>query len=414
MPKHETKEAAVGMPLTKVIFKRSSAAARPSTKNNNIENKFFADVDDMPPATQSNSTDLSLRGTLDVSAAALPLVTKVASAGSGKKLGPKAQAVAREEYRRIWVKYGQKKVTGKTSAFEGWSTQCRYYRCYHKGCPAKRHILKPLDNLSGDESVEAPAPIVHEVVTNHNHELTADDSDTFAVVEVTPDDDPTPVTKRPPEPPRTKQVAFTIPRLEGGTLHLQNGSVQLTPQQQQQLIVAQMMRAAQMQNNQALLNQVLQGMTGLPPRVLEAAAVASNSQPSSAQGSAQMIAQAAASSSALRRQLESIEQARKLNQYHTLLQQQEQQRWDQQLRQMTMTTPSASNPMTGADMTQVPTEFASLVAPLAREVPSEEAFNPWDPANAGIDASAEVQKLLDTLQPPQLGSSQLGFGPPFV
>jgi len=72
----------------------------------------------------------------------------------------KKHVMPREGFRRIWVKYGQKKVTGKTSAFEGWTTQCRYYKCFTKDCPAKRHILKPLENIKGDDGATPPENIV--------------------------------------------------------------------------------------------------------------------------------------------------------------------------------------------------------------------------------------------------------------
>jgi len=71
----------------------------------------------------------------------------------GHELKPKRQSGTK----RIWIKYGQKFVTGKSSAFQGWTTQCRYYRCFMKDCPAKRHVLIPLTaTKEGKKNEKAP------------------------------------------------------------------------------------------------------------------------------------------------------------------------------------------------------------------------------------------------------------------
>ena len=75
----------------------------------------------------------------------------------GKK--PKRQAGSK----RIWIKYGQKLVTGKASAFDGWVTQCRYYRCFMRDCPARRHVLVALEEEEGgaqQEKKEKPEAVV--------------------------------------------------------------------------------------------------------------------------------------------------------------------------------------------------------------------------------------------------------------
>ena len=122
-------------------------------------------------------------------------------------------SAAEPRRRKIWLKYGQKNVSGKGAPFEGrWNSQCRYYRCYHPGCPARRHIVRALDRVNGVQNDDEPTPEDKVVIVNanHNHKLDCDDTDTFATfVETRPE--------KPEIPSQALKSGTNVPQYMKGT-----------------------------------------------------------------------------------------------------------------------------------------------------------------------------------------------------